>query len=136
MSVQPPKGMWVFHTKLKPKARPRVTRRGFAYLPRGYVQWMQMFCEQLQASDLPRYLVRLHKKHGLVYIDAYVCVKGRRRADADNMMGGLWDALQRVSGVNDRYYVGSISVHDDCEEDIVLIRLGSDDVTICARGKP
>jgi len=71
-----------------PKARPRVTKSGTAYSPRGYQQWKQsaIFHLRQQWGDRPAL-------GGPVEVAITLAGQHRRAGDSDNVAGSLLDAI-------------------------------------------
>ena len=69
-----------------PKARPRVTRSGHAYMPSGYRDWKDNASFDLAQQTQERALEG-------VSIDVCLVGKHNRRGDADNVSGAILDAL-------------------------------------------
>ena len=101
-----------------PKARPRVTKNG-TFMPRDYTQWKQDF-EKLarqQVGHIPtithnvELVVTFHPDH--LVVELYDMAdrdrpKGLRKADIDNLVGSVMDALQDARIINDDRQVVSI----------------------------
>lgn len=98
----------VLDLKPKPKARPRVTRRGITYMPSDYVQWCrrcsEMFCAAggdtlLGGPDQPVMVIaefrmalpkRIGRKQRAVLAGTPHALK---RGDVDNLAGALLDSI-------------------------------------------
>ena len=81
-----------------PKGRARVTRSGFAYTPKRTKEWeVAVFAAAKQA--------RIPKLSGDVAVVVEFYRKSRRRADLDNLMKGVMDALNRVAWDDDSQVV-------------------------------
>lgn len=71
---------------LMPKARPRVPRRGKAYMPDSYDDWREEVRGLLTAIWAEKGLTTLDRFH------LHVVAHGPGRADGDNLLGALLDA--------------------------------------------
>lgn len=79
----------------KPKARPKVPRRGKAYMPPEYVAWKALVAASLRQAGA-------QMMDGLLEMHLVVCWRGKGRGDADNYAGGVMDAAEGVLFKNDR----------------------------------
>lgn len=98
----------VIDIKPKPKARPRVTRRGITYMPQDYVQYCRRLSEifmtaggetLLGTNDQPlalavEFRMQMPKQKSIAWKQAHV---GRphalKRGDTDNLLGAVMDAI-------------------------------------------
>jgi Holliday junction resolvase RusA-like endonuclease len=92
----------------KPKARPRVTKNG-TFMPKEYVEWKANVAEvvalttgKMSLAGPLSLVVEFHKEK-MVFVMSEGAPKRFGRADIDNLMGGLMDAIE-LSGLitNDR----------------------------------
>mgnify|MGYP001564062670 CR=1 FL=1 len=81
------------------KARPRVTRKGWTYMPRPYVKWKQDVAAILRSQHVGPPL------QGNLSLTAHIDLtpKGGRPPDLDNLIGAILDAAN------------SILFHDDAQ---------------------
>lgn len=87
----------------KPKPRPRVTSNG-TYMPPDYMEWKKSVFDELLAQGLPQAgkiegNLKLIVRFGSDFMDLQLFkldeVRAKHvRADVDNLVGGIMDALQ------------------------------------------
>ena len=97
----------------KPKVRPRVTSKG-TFMPKEYREWKDLVAEHLRISAKGSVFegpVRLHLTFDTDEIDMTIISVDKTRpkhvrADIDNLIGGVMDALE-LSGVvvNDKQVI-------------------------------
>ncbi len=80
--------------KVSPKARPRVSN-GQAYLPSSYREWKRSAVLELLSQLGDRALLPLAKA------SVEILLTGRHRGDADNLSGGILDALVEAQVITD-----------------------------------
>lgn len=94
----------------KPKARPRVTRTGHAFMPKDYMAWkdeirafVKQTCQAVHFDGPVKCEMVFHRDHIRFVIekmeDDYQYVRG----DIDNLAGGLMDAIQPAKGETGLY---------------------------------
>lgn len=89
----------------KPKARPRVTRTGHAFMPKPYMDWKELVrgflkdsCRAVHFDGPVRCDMVFHKEHIRLVIEKIDGDQQYIRGDIDNLAGGLMDAIQPAKG--------------------------------------
>lgn len=114
---------WVFQIRAVPKARPRARRGGGVYMPHRYTEWIRHFSGLIRVSGIPDRIREIVGGHRRVWIDMVAEFTDGRHGDADNLMGGVWDAISTACDIDDRWFVGSIDVRDHRPCDRVILRI-------------